>query len=68
MHSGNSETPVATQSKRPYSGPAIIDVGSIETLTTGSSSPVGDPPADGTTGYYNSAPTLQNAEVELGGR
>jgi hypothetical protein len=64
MHSSDDSIPSAR--KRRYKAPAIVDVGSIGALTTGHSEPVGDPPQDGTTGYYNAAgANARYAEVDL---
>lgn len=68
MNMKNSHPAATTETKRRYNTPSIINVGSIAILTAGSSDPVGDPPADGTTGYWNSAKNLTNAEADLGDR
>lgn len=57
MNKSDNDTP--NETKRRYTGPAIVDVGKIDTVTMGHSEPVGDPPHDGTTGYYNSAGRLE---------
>lgn len=51
---------------RPYDAPRIIQVGTVAAFTAGHSEPVGDPPHDGTTGWYNAAKNLTDAEVDLG--
>jgi hypothetical protein len=55
----------SVEKKQVYAEPSIIDVGSVESLTAGHGTPVGDPPHDGTTGYYDASKNLGNAEIDL---
>ena len=68
MQTGNSKTPIPTYTRRRYCGPAIVDVGSVDTLTNAGGSPVLDNPGGDPDSYWDPNPPSQNAEVELGGR
>jgi len=69
MNMNSSDHSALSGTKRRYKKPVIVNVGSIDALTTGHGDPVGDPPNDGTTGYYNSASgRARGAEVDLDGR
>ena len=64
---GNPEP--ALLPKRRYGGPAMVEVGSVVAITTGHSSPVGDPPVGQGLGYFNAAIVPDDdAEVDLEGR
>ncbi len=64
-HKNNIDDNLTVDKKRSYGSPSIINVGSVETVTQGYGSPVGDPPHNGTTGYYNANPFGINTEVDL---
>ena len=65
MKRENQKTFTAAAQRLRYSGPAIVDVGSVVAMTAGHSSPVGDDPHNGTTGYYNSAQIVGDLTVDL---
>jgi hypothetical protein len=62
MHKNSTET----SDLRSYDAPRIVEVGTVAAFTAGHSEPVGDPPHDGTTGWFNAAKNLTGAEVDLG--
>lgn len=53
-----------SQNKRVYAAPRSIDVGGLAELTKGHGEPVGDPPHDGTTGWYNAAGLEDKIELD----
>ena len=56
---------MGTNDKRVYLAPQAVGVGKITELTKGHGTPVGDPPHDGTTGYYNAAGDDEEKSADL---
>lgn len=57
-----------TASKRRYGGPTMVEVGRIEEVTTGHTTPVADMAPGTDYGYYDASKTMDDgAEVDLEG-